>query len=58
VGRVLRCVGKDVNDSIKNGKPEAIIIDFASQHKNLKSHSNMRKNVYRNERAWKMYEIK
>jgi len=58
VGRVLRCVGKDVEASIQNGKPEAIIIDFASQHKNLKSHSNMRKNVYRNERAWKMYEIK
>ncbi len=58
VGRVLRCVGKDVEASIENGKPEAIIIDFASQHKNLKSHSNMRKNVYRNERAWKMYEIK
>ena len=58
VGRVLRCVGKDVEASVQNGKPEAIIIDFASQHKTLKSHSNMRKNVYRNERAWKMYEIK
>ena len=58
VGRVLRCVGKDVNDSIKNGKPEAIIIDFSSSHKNLKTHVNMRKRVYNNERAWKMYEIK
>jgi len=58
VGRVLRCVGKNVEDSIKNGKPEAIIIDFASSHKNLRSHVNMRKKVYRNERAWKMYELK
>jgi superfamily II DNA or RNA helicase len=58
VGRVLRCVGKNVEDSIKNGKPEAIIIDFASSHKNLRSHVNMRKKVYKNERAWKMHEIK
>ena len=58
VGRVLRCVGKDVEDSIKNGKPEAIIIDFASNHKNLKSHITLRKKVYKNERAWKMFEIK
>jgi superfamily II DNA or RNA helicase len=58
VGRVLRCVGKDVQDSIKYGKPEAIIIDFSSNHKNLKSHSNMRKKVYKNERAWKFFEIK
>jgi superfamily II DNA or RNA helicase len=58
VGRVLRCVGKNVEDSIKNGKPEAIIIDFASSHKNLRSLVNMRKKVYKNERAWKMYEIK
>jgi superfamily II DNA or RNA helicase len=58
VGRVLRCVGKDVEDSIKNGKPEAIIFDFASSHKNLRSHVNMRKKVYKNERAWKMYELK
>ena len=47
-----------MNDSIKNGKPEAIIIDFSSSHKNLKTHVNMRKRVYNNERAWKMYEIK
>jgi hypothetical protein len=54
----LRCVGKNVEDSIKNGKPEAIIIDFASSHKNLRSHVNMRKKVYKNERDWKMYELK
>jgi len=58
VGRVLRCVGKNVEDSIKNGKPEAVIIDFASSHKNLRSHVNMRKKVYKNERAWKMFELK
>lgn len=58
VGRVLRCVGKDINDSIKNGKPDAIIVDFYSDQKHLKAHSNLRKRVYKNERAWDFYEIK
>ena len=57
VGRVLRCVGKDINDSIKNGKPDAIIVDFYSDQKHLKSHSSLRKKVYKNERAWKFYEL-
>jgi superfamily II DNA or RNA helicase len=57
-GRVLRCVGKDIEDSIKNGKSEAIIVDFYSEHKNLKVHSNLRKRVYKNERAWEFYELK
>ena len=57
-GRVLRCVGKDIEDSKKNGKDCAIIVDFYSNQKNLKVHSNMRKKVYRNERAWKFYDIK
>ena len=58
VGRVLRCVGKDIEDSVKNGKSEAIIVDFYSEHKNLKVHSNLRKRVYKNERAWEFYELK
>ena len=58
VGRVLRCVGKDINESVKNGKPDEIIIDFMLEQKNLKSHCNMRKKVYRNERAWNLYQIK
>ena len=57
-GRVLRCVGKNLEDSKSNGKPDAIIIDFACEHKNLKAHSNMRKRVYKNERAWEFYELK
>lgn len=57
-GRVLRCVGKDVNDSIANGKPDAIIIDFMSDQKNMKTHSNLRKKVYKNERAWIFNELK
>lgn len=58
VGRVLRCVGKDINESVKNGKPDAIIVDFYSDQKHLKAHSNLRKRVYKNERAWDFYEIK
>lgn len=57
-GRVLRCVGKNIDDSKVNGKPDAIIIDFSSDHKNLKTHSSMRKRVYKNERAWQFYELK
>jgi superfamily II DNA or RNA helicase len=58
VGRVLRCVGKNIEDSINNGKPDAIILDFTSDQKNLKAHANMRKKVYKNERAWNLYELK
>ena len=58
VGRVLRCVGKDIEESIKNGKPDAIILDFSSDQKNLKTHINMRKKVYKNERAWTLTELK
>jgi superfamily II DNA or RNA helicase len=58
VGRVLRCVGKDIEDSVKNGKSDAIIVDFMLEHKNLKTHSNMRKKVYKNERAWEFHELK
>lgn len=57
-GRVLRCVGKNIEESTKNGKPDAIIVDFACEHKNLKAHSNMRKRVYKNERAWTFCELK
>jgi superfamily II DNA or RNA helicase len=58
VGRVLRCVGKNIEESIKNGKPDAIILDFSSDQKNLKTHVNMRKKVYKNERAWTLTELK
>jgi superfamily II DNA or RNA helicase len=58
VGRVLRCVGKDIHDSITNGKPDAIIVDFYSDQKNMKTQSNLRKKVYKNERAWKFFELK
>jgi len=58
VGRVLRCVGKNMEESIKNGKPDAIILDFSSDQKNLKTHVNMRKKVYKNERAWTLTELK
>ena len=58
VGRVLRCVGPNIDVSKQNNKPDAIIIDFMLEQKNLKSHCNMRKKVYRNERAWNLYQIK
>ena len=58
VGRVLRCVGKDIEESIKNGKPDAIIVDFYSDQKNMKTQSNLRKKVYKNERSWEFYEMK
>ncbi len=58
VGRVLRCVGRDANESTLNGKPYAVVIDFYDQHKNLKTHSNMRKRVYRYERSWDFKMIK
>jgi superfamily II DNA or RNA helicase len=58
VGRVLRCVGPNIEVSKQNNKPDAIIIDFMLEQKNLKSHCNMRKKVYRNERAWSLYQIK
>ena len=34
------------------------IIDFMPEQKNLKTHCLMRKKVFRNERAWKMFAIK
>ena len=58
VGRVLRCVGKDITDSISNGKRDAIILDFYSDQKNMKTHANLRKKVYKNERAWTFVELK
>lgn len=58
VGRVLRCAGPNIEVSKQNNKPDAIIIDFMLEQKNLKSHCNMRKKVYKNERAWSLYQIK
>ncbi len=58
VGRVLRCVGKDITDSISNGKKDAIVLDFCSDQKNMKTHANLRKKIYKNERAWTFVELK
>ena len=58
VGRVLRCVGMNAKQSSENGKPHAIIVDFKVNHKNLKSHSNLRARVYKNERAWQFFQVK
>jgi len=52
IGRVLRCVGKNIEESIENGKSEAIVIDFLSQQREFKEHASVRKQVYNNERAW------
>lgn len=56
-GRILRCVGKDIEESIKNGKPDAILIDFECSQTILKKHSNMRKKVYTREKAWEFHEL-
>ena len=37
---------------------DAIIVDFYSDQKNMKTQSNLRKKVYKNERAWKFFELK
>ena len=57
-GRILRCVGKDIEASKQNGKSDSIVIDFSSYQKHLKSHYHMRKRVYRSERAWYFEELK
>lgn len=57
-GRILRCVGKDIEASKANGKADAIIIDFSTLQKHLRSHYLMRKRVYLNERAWYYEELK
>jgi superfamily II DNA or RNA helicase len=57
VGRVLRCLGKDAQESAENGKPDAIVIDFMDEHKALRKHSMKRKKVYQRERAFKYKPI-
>ena len=57
VGRALRCLGKDAQESTENGKPDAIIIDFMDEHKALRKHSMKRKKVYQRERAFKYKPI-
>lgn len=57
-GRILRCVGKDIEASKDNGKSDAIIIDFSPVQKHLRAHYLMRKRVYQNERAWYFEELK
>jgi superfamily II DNA or RNA helicase/intein/homing endonuclease len=57
-GRILRCVGKDIEASKSNGKSDAVIIDFSPLQKHLRAHYLMRKRVYLNERAWYFEELK
>lgn len=52
IGRVLRTVGRDYQESIVNGKPFAIVIDFMEDQTMLHKHSVRRKRTYKMERAW------
>lgn len=52
IGRILRPVGKNYQESILNGKPLAIVIDFMEEQKILHKHSVRRKKVYQGERSW------
>jgi len=52
VGRILRTVGKDYNESVLNGKPFAVVIDFMESQKQLHKHSVRRKKVYQREHAF------
>jgi superfamily II DNA or RNA helicase len=54
VGRVLRPLGKDVAESVLRGKPEAVVVDFMDNQKDMHTHSVRRKKVYAQERAWTM----
>lgn len=57
-GRILRCVGKDIEASKANGKSDAVIIDFVSSQKHFRSHYLTRKKVYRYQTAWYFEELK
>lgn len=52
IGRILRPVGKNYQESILNGKPLAIVIDFMEEQKILHKHSVRRKKIYQGERSW------
>jgi len=54
VGRILRPVGNNYQESVANGKPLAIVIDFMDEQKNLHRHSIRRKKVYQRERSWQV----
>lgn len=58
VGRVLRLVGRTFEDSVRNGKAEAAIIDFDDKHPDLKSHSKVRRQTYLRERGWNVHAVK
>lgn len=51
-GRVMRCLGKDIQESIFNGKSECIIIDFMDMQEHLHKHSIIRKKLYKLEDAF------
>jgi superfamily II DNA or RNA helicase len=52
VGRILRTVGKNYEESVMNRKALAIVIDFMEEQRILHKHSIRRKKVYQRERAW------
>jgi len=52
VGRILRTVGKNYQESVLNGKSLAIVIDFMEEQKILHRHSVRRKKVYQRERSF------
>lgn len=52
IGRILRPVGKNYQESVLNGKSLAIVIDFMEEQKILHKHSVRRKKIYQGERSW------
>jgi superfamily II DNA or RNA helicase len=58
IGRILRCVGKDIEESRENGKPNAIWISFMDEQEHLHKHSLRQVRVYKTERAWKVTRIR
>ena len=51
-GRVMRCLGKDIEESKLNGKSFCIIIDFIDAEAHLHKHSMIRKKLYKLEEAF------
>ena len=58
IGRILRCVGKDIEESRANGKPNAIWVSFMDEQEHLHKHSLRQVRVYKTERAWKVTRIR
>lgn len=58
IGRILRCVGKDIEESRVNGKPNAIWVSFMDEQEHLHRHSLTQVRTYKTERAWKITRIR